>query len=157
MHISITYADLGYGRAAILQPSRALDGTNYANLIAQAWEAHMAGAQALIVDLRDLEHIGTAGLVGLYAVARLAQGAPLLDLEAGWPAIRALAENQPLVRPLALVSPHTAVGQTLARPPFSDFLTIHTDLEAALAALAGRYLSRPPTQHQPADAGTAIT
>src|SRR6185503_20711899 len=104
---------------------------------------------ALIVDLRDLEHIGTAGLVGLYAVARLAQGAPPLDLEAGWPAIRALAENQPLVRPLALVSPHTAVGQTLARPPFSDFLTIHTNLEVALAALAGRYLSRQHSISQP--------
>jgi hypothetical protein len=36
---------------------------------------------------------------------------------------------------LAVVNPHPPIRETLARAPFSDFLAIHDDLDAALAAL----------------------
>ena len=89
----------------------------------------------MIVDLHNVVGVGTAGLIGLYAVARLAQGAPSPDPEAGWAAIRALAEDYPSMARLAVVNPHPPIRETLARAPFSDFLAIHADLDAALAAL----------------------
>jgi len=136
MNITITYIDLGRARAAILRPAGALDRSSYDSLIAQAWAARAGGAHYLIVDLRDVEHMGTAGLVGLYAVARLAEGAPLPDPESGWAAVRALAEDcQPMWR-LAVVHPRPPVRQALASNPFTNVLAVHADLDAALAALA---------------------
>ncbi|HEY3227846.1 MAG TPA: hypothetical protein VGJ87_01425 [Roseiflexaceae bacterium] len=79
--------------------------------------------------------MGTAGPVGLYAMVRLAHGAPSPDPEAGCAAIRALAEDYPSMARLAVVNPHPPIRETLARAPFSDFLAIHTDLDVALAAL----------------------
>jgi len=39
-------------------------------------------------------------------------------------------------RPLAVLNPRPLVHQALARAPFSDLLSIHANLDAALAALA---------------------
>ena len=76
MSITLTYTDLGRAHVAILRPEGALDRSNYDELIMQAWAARVGGAHYLIVDMHEIERVGTAGLVGLYAVARLAQGAP---------------------------------------------------------------------------------
>jgi ABC-type transporter Mla MlaB component len=138
MSITITYADLGSARAAILRPAGMLDRSNYQNLIAQAWAVRDSHVQHLIVDLSDIEGVSTAGMVALYAVARLAQGAPPPDLEAGWAAIRALVEDRPITRHLAVVNPHPPVRQALGRTPFNEFLAVHNDLVGALAALTRR-------------------
>jgi hypothetical protein len=136
MNIHMTYTNLDHGRAAILRPCGTLDWLSYQSLIAQAWVARDADVRYLIVDLSDVERVGVAGLVGLYAVARLAQGAPPPDSEAGWAAVRALVEDQPLERPLAVVNPRPPVRQALANTPYCDFLALHADLAEALAALA---------------------
>jgi hypothetical protein len=78
--------------------------------------------------------VGTARLVGLYAVARLAQGAPP-DPEMGRAAMRMLAEDHPPMWPLAVVHLRPPVRQALAGNPFTNFLAVHADLDAALAAL----------------------
>ena len=135
MNIHLTYTTLAHGRAAILRPKGVLDWSSYQNLIAQAWVTYDSSVQHLIVDLSDVEHISTAGIVGLYAVARLAQDTPPLDLEAGWAAIRALVEDRPIARRLALVNPRPLVRQALGNTPFSDFLVMHSDLAEALTAL----------------------
>src|SRR5215217_1076288 len=126
--MNVTYAPLARGRAAILHPTGALDWSSYQNLIAQARVTYDSSVQHLIVDLSDVEHLSTAGIVGLYAVARLAQDTPPLDLEAGWVAIRALVEDRPITRRLAVVNPRPPVRQALENAPFSDFLAIHSDL-----------------------------
>ena len=134
--MDVTYTTLAHGRAAILRPTGALDWSSYQNLIAQAWAIHDIDIRHLIVDLSDVEHLSTAGIVGLYAVARLAQDILPLDLEAGWAAIRALVEDRPITRRLAVVNPRPPVCHALGSVPFSDFLAVHADLGAALAALA---------------------
>jgi anti-anti-sigma regulatory factor len=136
MSITMTYVNLGRTRAAILRPAGALDRSNYGHLIVQALAAREDGARALIVDLRDVARVGEAGLVGLYAVARLAQVAQRLDPETGWSAIRVLAEDPPPVCRLAVVNPRPPVRQALARALFEELLAIHADVDAALAALA---------------------
>ena len=134
--MDVTYTTLAHGRAAILRPTGALDWSSYQLLIAQAWAARDTNVQHLIVDLSDIERVSTAGMVGLYAVARLAQEAPPPDLEAGWDAVRALVEDRPIRRRLAVMNPQPPVRQALGGAPFSDFLRVHADLGAALAALA---------------------
>ena len=115
MTITTIYTDLGRVRAAILRPIGPLDRSNYDDLITQAVAAHAAGAGHIIVDMRAVERVNIAGLVALYTVARLAH-APPPDLEAGWAAIRALAEDHTLGPRLALVNPRPPVCRTLARP-----------------------------------------
>lgn len=134
--MNVTYAPVARRRVAILHPIGTLGGSSYQNLIAQAWAIHDSDIRHLIVDLSDVEHISTAGMVGLYAVARLAQDTPPLDLEAGWEAIRALVEDRPIMLRLAVVNPRPLVRQTLGNTPFNDFLTVHSDLAGALAVLA---------------------
>ena len=136
MSITLTYTELGCTPVAILRLAGTLDRSNYESLIAQAWAARDAGARYLIVDLRDVARVGTAGLVGLHAVALIAQGTQPPDPAAGWAAIRALAEDCPPVPRLAVVNPRPPVRQALARAPFRDSLAIHADLDTALAALA---------------------
>jgi anti-anti-sigma regulatory factor len=121
---------------AILHPTGVLDRSNYQDLLTQALVACDVGARHVIVDLSDIERVSTAGLVGLHAVAMLTRGTPPPDPESGWTAIRALAECHHHLRRLAVVNPRPLVGQTLAKAPFNDFLTIHPDLDTALAALA---------------------
>jgi hypothetical protein len=146
MRIDFTYISLKHGRAAILRPVGGLDWLSYQNLIAQAWATYDADTPHLIVDLSNVEHISTAGMVGLYAVARLAQGAAPLDLEAGWQTMRALVEDHPIERRLAVMNPRPEVRQVLEDKPFSDFLTLYADLDTALAALA---LSIPSASYLP--------
>jgi len=121
---------------AILHPTGVLDRSNYQDLLTQAMVACDVGARYVIVDLTDVERVSTAGLVGLHAVAMLTRGAVPPDPESGWAAIRALAECHHHLRRLAVVNPRPQVRQTLASTPFNDFLTIHADLDTALAALA---------------------
>ena len=137
MSCSLSYADRRQTLTAILRPSGLLDGSNYEGLIAQAHPARAAGAAHLVVDLSDVTHVGTAGLVALYIVAHLAQGSPPPNPASGWVAIRALADDRPEQR-LAVVSPGPPVDQTLARAPFSAFLILHRNLTMALAALPAR-------------------
>jgi ABC-type transporter Mla MlaB component len=121
---------------AVLRLAGVLDRSNYHDLLAQALVACDVGARHLIVDLSDVERVSTAGMVGLHAVAMLARGAPPPDPESGWAAIRAIAECHPHLRRLAVVNPRPSVREALAGPPYTDFLTIHADLDTALAALA---------------------
>jgi hypothetical protein len=136
MSITLVYTTLKGIPAAILRPTGVLDWSCYQTLVAQAWAARADGAQGLIVDLCDVERVGIAGLLGLCAVARLARGGSPFDLEAGWAVIHALVEDRPFDGALAIIHPQPPVRQALARAPFSDILTIHADLESALAALA---------------------
>jgi anti-anti-sigma regulatory factor len=136
MSITMRYINLECTRAAILRPTGALDRTSYTQLIIQALVAREDGVGTLIVDLHDVTSVGTAGLVGLYALARLAQGAPPPDLEAGWATLRVMAEDHLPAGRLAVVNPRPPVRQALARGLFAELLIIHADVDAALAALA---------------------
>jgi DNA-binding NarL/FixJ family response regulator len=133
--MNVTYATLAHGRAAILRPSGPLDCSSYQVLIAQAWAVHTTNTHHLIVDLTDVARVSTAGVVGLYAIARLAQGAPPPDLEAGWAAVRALVEDRPIERRLAVTNLRPPVCQVLKGAPFSDFLAIYADLGALKAEI----------------------
>jgi hypothetical protein len=142
MGTKLTYIDLRRGRVAILRPVGSLNEANYENLIACAWLAHQQGARHVIVDLAAVAHVGAAGLVALHTLAQLTQGTPP-DPEAGWAAIRALAEAPPLRSRLPVLNARPQLKRMLSAAPYSNFLSLPSGLGAALAEWA-----------YPAEAGT---
>lgn len=82
------------------------------DLLAAAQAAHAAGATALVVDMAGVSKLGVAGLFALHNAARLVAGAPLLNPDDGWSALRAMkaqgiAIDGPSLR-LANVTPPVA-------------------------------------------------
>lgn len=83
-----------------------------ADLLAAARAAYAAGATALVVDMAGVNKLSVAGLFALHNAARLVAGAPLLNPDDGWSALRAMkaqgiAINGPYLR-LANVTPPVA-------------------------------------------------
>ena len=81
-------------------------------LIDATQAAYTAGATALIVDMAGVNTLSLAGLFALHNAARLVAGAPLLNPDDGWSALRAMkangiAVNGPYLR-LANVAPPVA-------------------------------------------------
>lgn len=115
-----------------------LDASNYESVIAQGQALYAAGARRLLLDLSGLSFMGSSGLVALHSVTLLMSGAPPLDPEAGWSAIRSMddrqgAGSQPYVK---LLSPQPRIAQMLTVTGMDDYYEIYTDREAALASFA---------------------
>jgi anti-anti-sigma regulatory factor len=56
---------------AVLRPLGSWQLANYRAMLAAGCKAHEGGARRLIVDLSDVERLGTAGLVALHGLALL--------------------------------------------------------------------------------------
>lgn len=115
-----------------------LDASNYETVVAQAQTLYAAGTRRLLLDLSQLSFMGSSGLVALHSATLLMSGAPPLEPEAGWSAIRATGERQgdgpqPYVK---LLSPQPRIAQMLAVTGMADYYEIYTDREAALASFA---------------------
>lgn len=124
-----------------------LNGSSYLDLIERARHAHTTGTRHVILDLSDVTHIGSAGLVALHQVAAILRGETPPDPENGWEAFRAVAEDlargaQPRLK---LVGPRPEVERALARAGFTDYLEVCVDVEAALAA----FMSATPSPASP--------
>jgi anti-anti-sigma regulatory factor len=120
----------------ILRVHGDVDGSNYRTVIDQARELYQAGARHLLIDLADTPYMSSAGLVALRSIALLYRGQPPPDLENGWRAIRAVAEEgdsgtQPYVKLLNLQPRITTV---LQQTGLMALFEIHTDQAAALAS-----------------------
>lgn len=61
-----------------------------ATFVDAARTAYDAGATALVVDMEGLRKLSMAGLFALHNAARLVAGAPLLNPDDGWSALRAM-------------------------------------------------------------------
>lgn len=115
-----------------------LDATNYEAVIARGQALYAEGARRLLVDLSGLSFMGSSGLVALHSITLLMGGAPPLDPEAGWSAIRSMADRQasgpqPYVK---LLSPQPKIEQMLTVTGMNDYYEIYTDREAAIASFA---------------------
>jgi hypothetical protein len=138
MQIDHTYTHIGriYVPVAVLRPTCSHDIANYREVLAGSLAALDAGAHALVVDLSRVDRLGTAGLVALYGVARLSAGAAPPNADDGWAALWSIAEMPQQPSRLAVVRPHPAITTTMARPPYSGFLAVYTDLDVALLSLS---------------------
>jgi anti-anti-sigma regulatory factor len=113
-----------------------LDGSNYQVLINKAKEVHQAGTTHMVLDFGQVGYMSSAGLVALHTIAKLLQGAPLPDPEAGWEAFHAIGRDQDagLHAQLKLLNPQSRVDQTLELTGMKEFFEIFTDRQAAIAS-----------------------
>jgi anti-anti-sigma regulatory factor len=121
---------------SILNIQGDLDGSNYQQLINKAKEAHQSGTQHMVLDMSQVGYMSSAGLVALHTIAKLLQGAPLPDPEAGWEAFHAIERDQDagVHAQLKLLNPQVKVDQTLELTGMKDFFEIFTDRQAAIAS-----------------------
>lgn len=135
MEISI---DEVQGRVAvtILVLHGDLDGSNYQTLITTADKVYQSGTTNLILDLSQLNYMSSAGLVALHAIAKLLQGGPLPDPNAGWEAFHAIERDQAAGTHshLKLLSSQGKVDQVLVMTGMKSFFDVYTDRQAAIAA-----------------------
>lgn len=83
-----------------------------ADLLEAASAAYTTGATALVVDMAGVSRLSLAGIFALHNAARMVAGAPMLNADDGWSALRAMkaggiAVNGPYLR-LANVPPDAA-------------------------------------------------
>lgn len=121
---------------AILQLQGSLDGNTYEKFIAEAKKIYGEGTRNLLLDLRQLTFLSSAGIASLHRVALLFRGQQLPDDDEGWGAYRAIERdrNSGIQEHVKLFSPPDNVRHVLELVGFIDLFEIHTDLNRALAS-----------------------
>jgi anti-anti-sigma regulatory factor len=95
------------------------------------------GRRGLVLDLRQTSQIELSGLFALLSIARLYNGQPLLDPEAGWVGLHEAAEEvtPALGERVKLVAPSPVAAAALERANFCHFFTHYPDLDTALKTI----------------------
>lgn len=113
-----------------------LDGSNFQDVIAKAKEIHDAGARYLLLDMRGVPFMSSAGIIALHSAALLMRGDPPPDPEEGWAAFHAVSHDlesgvQPYVK---LLAPQPGVTRVLEKTGMNRFFEIHAEREQAVAS-----------------------
>jgi anti-anti-sigma factor len=120
----------------VMQLHGDLDAANYEDLIARAQEVYDAGARAILLDLSDVPHMSSAGLVALHKITVILRGGQQPSSESGWEDFRAIDRDldRGTQQHLKLLSPQPAVDKVLTMVGFKKIFEIYTDMEAAIAS-----------------------
>jgi anti-anti-sigma regulatory factor len=137
MHITVIQYQ-GRAQVALLRLAGRLDGTSYLDLIGKAKKLYTNGTRHIIIDLAQIVHLSSAGMVGIHQVAVLLRGETPLDPETGWDAFHAMADDlgrgiQPQIK---LIGPTPQVRQALERVGLTELIEIAEDLDTTIAAFA---------------------
>jgi anti-anti-sigma regulatory factor len=118
----------------VIQPSGAVDASNYQDLIARARDLHQAGTQHILVDLSQVPYMSSSGLVALHSIALMLRGEQPPDPDSSWGAMRAFDRERErgMQHHTKLLSPQPRVQKVLDMAGFTRFLEVHTDLDTAL-------------------------
>jgi anti-anti-sigma regulatory factor len=133
----------------ILHLEGKLDGANYENLIDEAQNVYAAGDRDLLLDLRKLSYISSAGLAAMHQVAHLFRGERHPGWNEGWDAYHAIDRdrNHAPQEHVKLLSPPDPVRQVLELTGFNSLFEIFTGLNQAVASFRQ---PEPVMQIQPA-------
>jgi anti-anti-sigma regulatory factor len=120
----------------ILHLEGKLDGANYENLIDEAQNVYAAGVRDLLLDLRKLSYISSAGLAAIHQVALLFRGERHPGWDGGWDAYHAIDRdrNHAPQQHVKLLSPPDPVRQVLELTGFNSLFEIYTGLDQAVAS-----------------------
>lgn len=113
-----------------------LDALNYEALVGEVQKAYDAGTRDMLLDLSEVRHISSSGLVALQSIAALLRGEPATDTSEGWSALRAVQRDRDagLQQHLKLLNPQPHVQELLSTVGFQRFLETFEDLELAVAS-----------------------
>ncbi|MBN1889764.1 MAG: STAS domain-containing protein [Thermoflexales bacterium] len=116
-----------------------VDASSYQQLESEARQAYEAGTRDLIIDLRQVTYLGSAGLRALHAIFNLLRtNAPEESDEAMKKGLREGTFKSPHLK---LIGPSSTILETIKTTGLDMYLEIYPQLQEALASF-------PP--HQPA-------
>lgn len=133
MQISVSHEQ---GNVAVVQVSGQLDGQTYQDLIMKAQEIIGDGAKNILLDMSDLTYISSAGLVSLHTISMVLRGEKTPDPEQGWSALKSMDRSRDGGKQehIKLLNPRPEVLSVLDMVGFSEFFSIYTDKQTALAS-----------------------
>jgi anti-anti-sigma factor len=120
----------------VIQIHGDLDASSYEDLIAKAQEVYDAGARDILLDLSDMPHMSSAGLVALHRIAIMLRGEKRRDSESGWEDFRAIDRDidKGFQQHIKLLNPQPTVDKVLNMVGFKKVFEVYTDLEEAIAS-----------------------
>lgn len=115
-----------------------LDGSNYRHVIESARDLCNNGTRDVLVDLREVSFMSSAGLVALHSIALMVRGEAPADRDDSWSALHAIDRDRERgIQPhIKLLGPQPRVGRVLEMAGFTRFIEVHTDLDTALGSFA---------------------
>jgi anti-anti-sigma factor len=120
----------------VLHVEGKLDGSTYERLLAEAQTLYDSGVRDLLLDLKDLSFLSSAGIASLHRLALLFQGKKNEEMEEGWASFRAIDRDRERGRQqhVKLLNPSQEVREVLDVVGFTAYFDIHTDLQTAVAS-----------------------
>ena len=135
MNIDVVQAG-GDVPVTILRLEGDLDAKSYTQLIDTGREVIAAGATNLLLDFRGVPYMGSSGIVAIHSLVLMLSGEEPPDPESGWSAHHAMASSVEagMQEHLRLLGHATAVRRVLERTGMTNFIDVHDDEAAAIAA-----------------------
>jgi len=120
----------------ILTPDGDMDGSNYRLVIAKAQELQAAGMRYLVLDLKHVNYMSSAGLVALHSIGKSLAGEATPDPDAGWDAYHAVERDRPVAAyaQFKLLNPQPRVEKLLEMAGMSAIFEIYKERAEALAS-----------------------
>jgi len=118
----------------IFRLSGSLDGSNYDELINAGIEAEATGATDLLLDMRNLEFMSSAGMVGLQMLLRLMSGEHSPKVAGAAPRPMGAAGGAAGVAHMKLFGPTPDVERVLEVVGLKDFVEIYDNEIDAVAS-----------------------
>jgi anti-anti-sigma factor len=121
---------------SILGLHGSLDASTYESFVARAREAYDGGARNLLVDMREVSFMSSAGLSALHQVATLYRGEALPSAESRWEALQDVYREQPGggQQHVKLLAPQPQVARIFKMTGLAEVFEIHEEREAAIAS-----------------------
>ena len=128
----ISSIEQGRVPVTVFHISGEINSNTYEQFIADARQAHGAGAQNMLVDLADVRYVSSAGIRALSTIFKfLRTDAPNESTEA----MRTGLNDGTFKSPhLKLLNPQPSVLEVLRMAGIDMFLDIHDDLNTAIAS-----------------------
>ena len=120
----------------VLQLDGKLDGSNHMELVEEAKTIYRNGVRDLLLDLRRLTYLSSAGITAIHKTALLFRGLPVPEEESGWSAYHAIDRDRDsgVQKHVKLLSPQPEVAEVLEITGFKALFEIHTNLDVAVAS-----------------------
>jgi hypothetical protein len=113
-----------------------IDRSNYEALVQHVLDAYQAGTRDVLLDLRDVGYMSSAGLVAMQGMIKILRGDAPPNPEDGWGALHSLDKLRDGSKQehFKLLAPQASVHKSLDMVGFTDFIDVYDDEAAAIAS-----------------------